>query len=401
MERAKPWSVSAALRGFYDSNYNTAPSDSPAKRHSWGFEVAPTIGVNLPLEQTFISLNYTYSLRWYEDRDDKKYDQSHIANLVITHAFTDALKLDLKDSFVVAQEPEVLAPGTGGIALPVRSEGNNVRNRGDLTLTAQLSRQFSIAAGYGNGYYDYEQDGPGSYSALLDRMEHYGHVDFNWHATPDLTGFVGYEYQRINYHSSDSLLVNVPLIPQTNPRIRDSQNHITYVGANYNFSNQLVASLRGGAQYRIYDDRYTAAYPTADDSDVTPYGELNVTYTYLQGSYLQGGVRHAKVQTDVVDPTLSGVTQDQDATTIWAVLNHKITSQLSANALAQVQLGKFHGGGADGEMENIYLLGLNLSYQLNQFLGFEAGYNFDRLDSDLAGRSYSRNRGYVGVRGTY
>jgi hypothetical protein len=46
-------------------------------------------------------------------------------------------------------------------------------------------------------------------------------------------------------------------------------------------------------------------------------------------------------------------------------------------------------------------VGLNLAYRINQFLSAEAGYNYDKVDSDLVGRSYSRNRVYVGVRATY
>ena len=47
------------------------------------------------------------------------------------------------------------------------------------------------------------------------------------------------------------------------------------------------------------------------------------------------------------------------------------------------------------------LVGVNLSYEINKFLSAEAGYNFDRLDSDLDQRSFTRNRVYVGIRGSY
>ena len=61
MERSKPWSLSAALRGFYDDNYTTAPNST--KRDSFGFEVSPSASLNLPLDQTFVGLKYEYSLR--------------------------------------------------------------------------------------------------------------------------------------------------------------------------------------------------------------------------------------------------------------------------------------------------------------------------------------------------
>ena len=44
---------------------------------------------------------------------------------------------------------------------------------------------------------------------------------------------------------------------------------------------------------------------------------------------------------------------------------------------------------------------MNLTYEINRFLAAEAGYNYDRLDSDLSFRSFTRNRVYVGLRASY
>src|SRR5947208_11184858 len=59
-EGAKPWSVSATLRGFYDDNINTAHSSS-AKQSTYGFEVSPALTLNWVLEQTTMSLGYVRS----------------------------------------------------------------------------------------------------------------------------------------------------------------------------------------------------------------------------------------------------------------------------------------------------------------------------------------------------
>src|SRR4030095_13230941 len=69
-----PWSISAAVRAFYDDNPTTSP-DKYAN-DTFGFEVTPSLHLTLPIEQTFVSLGYTYSLRWYEDRDAHDTDQS-------------------------------------------------------------------------------------------------------------------------------------------------------------------------------------------------------------------------------------------------------------------------------------------------------------------------------------
>jgi len=57
-EASKPWSIGASLRGFYDDNYTTSPS--ALSRSTWGTEIEPSFGLNLPLDQTYIGLSYTY-----------------------------------------------------------------------------------------------------------------------------------------------------------------------------------------------------------------------------------------------------------------------------------------------------------------------------------------------------
>ena len=113
------------------------------------------------------------------------------------------------------------------------------------------------------------------------------------------------------------------------------------------------------------------------------------------------GVRHTRMATDIGFITASTPTLDQEATTAYAEVNHKITAKLNGNLIAQFQHGTFEAGGADGQSEDLFLVGANVSYEINKFLAAEAGYNYDRLDSDLADRSFTRNRVYIGIRATY
>ena len=69
--------------------------------------------------------------------------------------------------------------------------------------------------------------------------------------------------------------------------------------------------------------------------------------------------------------------------------------------IGQYQRSTFNNGALDGEVENFLLLGLNFEYRFNPNWATELGYNFDRLDSDVTFRTFTRNRVYVGVRATY
>lgn len=415
---SKIWSVSASLRGFYDDNYITAPTRArlndgtkvgPEKRDSYGFEVSPSFNINIPLEQTFIGLGYTYRFVYFEDRDFKgnpedPYDQGHQASLRLDHQFSERSKLELSDTFVISREPTIVEEGIPGLT---RTESDILRNTAAATFSTDLSELFSIALGYTNNYYDYEQEakdvGAGSRSALLDRITHLGSINLRWQARTTTVALVGYQYGRVNYTSEDPLTpLLAPGNPLNQPEVRDNYSHYIFVGADQQIASQVTASVRAGAQITVYDNLPSAF----KDEQISPYADASLSYAYASGSSLQVGARHARNQTDIAymlgstSPTL-----DQETTTGYGSINHQITGKLKGSLLGQLQLAEFESGVVENKSDVFYLLGVNLTYQFNPHLAVEAGYNFDRLDSDIsygAGypRSYSRNRLYIGIRGT-
>src|SRR6186997_848932 len=132
MESSKPWSISASLRAFYDDNYFAQPKDFADE--SFGFEVRPRIAFNLPREQTFIGGAYTYSMKYYEARNDDHLDHTHEADLKIDHKFSERFKMSLNDNFVYAQEPEVVE-GSGTALTTFRTDSDVFRNRASAELT--------------------------------------------------------------------------------------------------------------------------------------------------------------------------------------------------------------------------------------------------------------------------
>ena len=339
-------------------------------------------------------------MRYYDDRNNNRADHSHTASGKISHAFTDRIKLDLSDTFVIAQEPELLNPSTGPIALPIRAEGSNIRNTANVNLTTEFTEQFGAVFGYSNNYYDYEQTGAGSYSALLDRVEHLGILNLRWQALPSTVGIFGYQYGITDYTSDDFLSTNPFASASTlTSSYRDSDSHYVYVGADHAFNPQLNASIRLGAQFTQYDN----AVGSAPDDAVSPYVDANATYQFNPASTAQLGVRHSRNATDILGSAALGVpdvAMDQESTLVYSSISHKI-SALTASLIANYQNSSFEGGVNDGDTENFWTAGLNLSYDINKFLAAEVGYNYDRLDSDLSDRSYTRNRVYIGLRASY
>lgn len=64
MQKDKPWSVAASLRGFYDDNINL----SPTKVDSFGIEISPSVDFGLAGEQTSFNLGYQLNAKWYDTR---------------------------------------------------------------------------------------------------------------------------------------------------------------------------------------------------------------------------------------------------------------------------------------------------------------------------------------------
>jgi len=406
MINQKPWSIGASLRGFYDDNYMTYPKilrDRPGfDDGTFGFDIAPSAAINLKRDQLTFGLSYLYDFRYYIDRERPRDDQSHQANMKLSYAINERFSVDVKDSFVVAQEPSVIDP-TVSVTLPARAEGNNFRNFGTIQGNASVVENFSVDAGYSNSIYDYQENarraatpgnplGIGSRSAVLDRMEHLFFADGNYQVLPKTTVTLGYQFGINDFTSKDPLFTAAD-----NGSLRDSKSHFATLGIKQHLNPQLDVSARVGAQFTTYDNN------TVFKDTTSPYAEGSARWGYMEGSSLQVGVRHQRLPTDVRLDNNGSAIADQEATTIWLSVNQMITSKISAIVMGQYQNSSYGGStpGAKDTADNILFASATLAYQFNPHIAAEAGYMFDRLDSDIAFRSYSRNRVFIGTRLNY
>ncbi len=384
-----PFTLSGTVRGFYDDNINTSPDRS--KEESFGFQVVPAVHLNLPFEQTFLSLGYIYTLSWYDKRDPD-IDQAHEISAKFRHQFSPRHQISVDDSFVITSEPTVTDRSSGIITTPLRTKGSVYHNYGNVGYDMGLTRTLSLSLGYANHWYDYTSDGNFSRSALLDRIEHLIRVDLQHQFNPKLVGIVGYNYGFTTF-TSDDLILNGSNLKSDD---RDSRSHYAYIGADYDITAKLRASARIGAQF--------SEYPDLDESSANPYVDVSVSYRLRTSTSVEAGIRHARNVTDVAAVDASGSpTLDAETTAVYVQLNHQITRQLTGSLIGQYQYSVFNEGINDDQSEYLWLFGANLSYSFNRHWSAEAGYNYDQLVSDVrsGGRSYDRNRVYVGVTARY
>ena len=402
--KSKLWSVSAKLRGFYDDNYNTGPDQSsaglrPAKADSWGISFAPSVGFNVIKEMTTFNAQVDYQLRWFEARTDNQIDHMVLANLELFHDFSENYRLELKDRFAYSDEPTVLEPGMQSNFL--RTDNSNIRNYAGAGFLADFSETMGSRLGYENTYYNYDEEGDGSRSALLDRMEHLISIDARRRFQPTTVGLLGYQFGMTDMSSNDRLAspaaVGLPPLLVPTSSYRNQRSHYGFVGADHQLSTTLSAQARVGVQY--------ADFYNAGQDYTAPYADAAVGYTYREGCRVTVGVRHGINATDV--GMMSGSTQvtlATESTMVYAAVSHRITPKLVGFLRGSWQGVRYLGGPWDSEYDNFWTVDVNLTYELTQYVALEAGYLFDSLDSqinDNGERSYNRNRGYLGVKATY
>ncbi len=423
----KPWSISATLRGFYDSNPNTAPDGSVGKVDSWGVELRPGASVNFDWGATKLQASYLYDNRYFFER--RNTDQSHDFELNFDHSINERYSFNFSDSFVIAQEPDIIS--SGAIAQPIRDNGNNLRNTASLNFRAQLTPLFGLVLGYANTVYDYQQDhgnalipSSPSFSALLDRDENQITLDTTWQIAPETTGIIGYAFGAVFYSSPESILNDGAPPTAGYPyagepyylaaSTRNNVSHTFYVGADHSFLPDLTGSVRVGMEYLdYYNDVNTAAqnpitfqFPSAPSSSWSPYADLSLNYTYVDGA-VKFGFKYSHNQTDVSANTGNlgaGITEDEASAVVYANVSQKLTPispRLTGTLSADYQNSVFNQGPVNGENDNYWLFGLNLNYKFNQFLFAETGYNYDLVSSDISGRGYNRSQVYLGVGLTY
>lgn len=380
-ERVKPISLSASLRGFYDDNFSAQVSSRA--EHSWGLEVSPSVSFNHSSEQTLVSASYVYDLKQYTDPGFT--DQTHQFNARLDQQFTERYRLKVNDSFVSAHEPDVIDPVVRSSFL--RTASSNTRNLGNIDFSAELTPLLAVELSYNNAIYNYND---AAFSALLDRMEHLAGLDLRYKALQKTTAVLGYHFGAVQY-GNKPIFVDPTTGVATPSALRNSRSHFFLAGVDQTFTETLLGSVRVGGQY--FD------YYRLDHTQVSPYADASVTWTYKEGCNLQGGVKHLHNATDEVGVTPNNPVLDAESTALYVSVTHKITPKLVGNVLGQYQNSVFNGGTLNNESENYFFVDANLAYHFNPWFMAEAGYTYDNLKSDL--RGFDRNRVYLGIRATY
>jgi hypothetical protein len=401
-QQTKAWSVQAALRGFYDDNIGTS---STAEEESFGIQFNPSVNYGHMGEQTSFNLGYSLSARFYDKaipgRSDKE-DYTHTFEADLSHAFSPRLSLYASEAFVIGQEPDVLRDPAGTI----RQQGDNIRNYFDVDLDIAVTQLLGFQVGYGNSWYDYDNEAPTpqaglvtapSSSGLLDRMEHIVNIDSQWNLSPQTLGIIGYAFSLTSFEGDEVIAGNVGGFNQVLSDDRDSRGHTLYVGAQHVFSPTLSGSMRVGGQYYDYIN------DPANESQWSPYFQGGLTYKFQEATTIDVGISYSRTAANesgqsAYDGVNFSFVRDTEMATIFGKLTRQLTERMTGSLGITLQDATYNATGpldGDGFLYTQY--SANLNYKINPTWSALASYHYDEMDSDLPGRNYQRNRVHLGV----
>lgn len=391
MQRTKPWSVAASLRGFYDSNINASENNEV---DSFGFEITPSVDFGLAGDQTSFNLGYQFSAKYFEEKPANQsdhWDFSHIFDGALAHTFSPRVSMIVRDSFVIGQEPDLLRAGNDPLSTAQRVTGNNIINYGSIGFNIEATEVLGFYTAYDNAYYNYAQDGQPypSTSGLLNRIENRFTLDSRWKLRPQTTGILGYQYGQYIYTGDEPLGPNPGDATSEN---KDARSHTFYGGVQHAFTPTFSGTLKLGAQYYDYYG------DPSGGSEWSPYAQFNLGYQFQTTTKAEVGASYSRSASDQSGyANVNTYTLDTEVALGYGSISHEIIPHLVGTARGIIQYATYHGGTVDGESYLFFQLGLDLAYQFTPHLSASIGYNYDDNDSDIPFQSYNRNRVYLGL----
>lgn len=398
MQRTKPWSVAASLRGFYDDNINLSSS----KVDSFGYEVTPSVDVGLAGEQTSFNLGYQLNAKYFETTPSfqtDKWSLTHLFDGAFSHRFSPRASVNVSDAFVVGNEPDTLRAGNFPLTEFQPLSGDNIVNYGSIDFDLEVSELLGFNVGYNNAYFHYDDDGGNAFfpstAGLLNRIENRFNLDSQWKVAPQTMAILGYMYGQYLYTGDEAIGIGLT------SGDRDTRSHTFYVGAQHAFAPTLSGLIKVGAAYSDY-------YGNPDSGDQwSPYVLASLKYQYRTTTVMDFGFSYSRSASDVAAfgvATANNLVADTGVALLYGTVSQTLLEHLIASGRTTIQYATYNGGGPGVDDENYlyFQLGLELTYQITPNFGAHLGYTFDNYSTDVASQTdYNRNRVYIGVTAGY
>jgi hypothetical protein len=362
--------VNLSVRDGYDDNINNV---STGKQDGFTTSIEPQLLLNFPQERTFFGLRYTYGATIYWSQRNRT-DQSHTADLLFSHEFSTRLVLDASDQIRRGIEPG-LVELFSGVPVITRRRGDYLFNNAEASLRYSLTRRWSTSINGSWGLWRYDDAG---IATTNDRDEYNTTVSALYALSSRTTVGINYQHRQVDYKDAG----------QGN---RNSVSHVGFLSMVRRFNPKLSLRMSGGMEFREFSDGTSQTAPSANAA---------LTYNYGRDSSLSLGMSYSLSTTEV------GSFRSTDSLVGFLNASHRLTARLSASASASFVVSTYQNPTpgffvTSGLEEDALQLSVGLAYAFRRWLSGDMGYTYDKVNSDVGGRSFDRNRVYAGIRLSY
>lgn len=361
-----PLQVSASVRGGYDDNITASNFN---KQGSWFTNAGVALKYNFGSPRTRLSLETVAGLTYYWDQPsdegtgNDEYRPNLNLRLSLSHKASPRMTLEASVYATYQSEPDfTLAQGLS------RRTGNFFFTQDQFSVAYLWTPRFSTATSYTFGAVKYDDSAIGFFQ---DRIENTFGNQFRFLIWPTTTVVGEYRFQVVTY---DDIA-------------RDSTTHFILAGFDHKFNTRLHASVRGGAEFRDYEN---------SGSQESPYFEGALTYALGKDTSITWSNRYGIEESDaLLNPGRKTFRTGLQA-------SHALTSRISGTLGAFYQHDDYFGAvtptSASGSfIEEAFDIALSLRYAITRNFGLEAGYSHTEVTSDVSLREYSRNRVWAGL----
>ena len=367
-EGALPFDFNNRLRVEFDDNVRQEKyEEDDSLRLVEEFNISKTLN----FDATRLALGYGPSFSYYDDRDEDDTDLHHFFDGRLEHEFSEILRLSIKETFRLAEQPEYME---GGVI--TRENNDYAYNSLNANMDANISDETVLGAGVRWVNLGYDEDSVAD-AYDYDQLVFGGDVT---HALDDTTD-AGVEARFSSWDYEDDG--------------RDADSVQVGVVGRKDFNDQLAGQLRAGMEFKDLDN-------ANDDSTESPYVDGSFIFQAAEGTALNFGASYSLAESSI--PAYA----NQTRLSVYAGLDQNLTDRVSLNLGASYALGDYDtddlsnsvetGSVNDGE-ENYLVLSSRLSYMLDDANSIEANFQHLDLDSDVApDTEYDQNRVSLGWR---
>ena len=384
-----PFRVSVSVRGGYDDNVNTSKIN---KQDSTFTNGSAAITYDFGSPRTQLSLQTGGGVTYYWDHlrnigiNNNDYDFNVYLGLQVVHKLSPRLTWTSNDYLTYQTEPDfTLAVGLN------RRSGNFFYTQDKSTIAYLWTPRFSTATSSTFVAVRYDDSGVGFFE---DRIESTVGNEFRFLLWPTTTLVAEGRVQFVSY-SHDGDQTGPPILLANGstfvPRFRrDSMTYFALGGFDHAFSSRLSASVRGGAEFREYDNSLEASDQSA------PYFEGTLNYAVGKNTSVSWTNRYAIEEPDVqLNPSRTTFRTGLRA-------KHDFTARISGNVGAYYEHDDYDSVNSftvisPAFTEEAFDAAVSLRFAVTRYLGIEAGFNHTEVWSDIFLREYSRNRYWGGV----